>query len=66
MIVAIPVAAPDTKEVPDLLSAWARINIWDLSEVVKALRGAVGTCIESRARPVCSCSRSRCPLSGKK
>ena len=51
-------------EVPDLLSACARIDIWRLHGVAKALCGAVGTCIKSRGRPVCNCSR--CALLGKK
>ena len=54
---ASPVAAPDTREVPDLSSACARMDVWDLSEVAKALCGAVGTCIKSQGRPVGSCSR---------
>ena len=37
---ATPVAAPDTKVVPDLISVCARMNIWGLSEVANALCGA--------------------------
>ena len=67
-----PVAVPETREVPDLLSACARIDIWRLHGVAKALCGAacyykncaVGTCIKSQGRPVCNCSR--CALLGKK
>ena len=74
MIDASPVAAPDTREVLDLQSACARMDIWGLSEVAKALCGTVGTCIKSQGRPVCSCSRCTpgagggigCVLSGKK
>ena len=74
MIDASPVAAPDTTEVLDLQSACARMDIWGLSEVAKALCGAVGTCIKSQGRPVCSCSRCApgarggidCALLGKK
>ena len=74
MIDASPVAAPGSKGVPDLQSACARTDSWSLSEVAKALCGAVGTCIKSQGRPVCSCSRSApgaggridCALSGKK
>ena len=64
VIEASLVAAPDTKEFPDLQSACARMDIWDLSEVAKASGGAVDTCIKSQGRPDCSCSR--CALSGKK
>ena len=76
------VAAPDTKKVLDLQSACARIDIWRLHGVAKALCGAascfkncaVGTCIKSQGRPVCSCSRCAlgagggigCALSEKK
>ena len=74
VIDASPVAAPDTNEVLDLQSACARMDIWGLSEVAKALCGTVGTCIKSQGRPVCSCSRCTpgagggigCVLSGKK
>ena len=54
VIDASPVAATDNNEVPDLLSACARINIWRLHGVAKALCGAVGTCIKSRGKPVYS------------
>ena len=57
VIDASPVAAPDIREVLNLLSACARMDIWGLSEVAKALCGAVGTCIKSQGRSVCSCSR---------
>jgi hypothetical protein len=57
VIDASTVAAPDTKEVPDLQSACARMDMWGLSEVAKALCGAVGSCIKSQGRPVCSCFR---------
>ena len=40
VIDASSVAAPDTREVPYLLSACARMDIWGLNEVVKALFGA--------------------------
>ena len=74
MVDASPVAAPDTREVPDLLSACARMDIRDSSEVAKAFCGAVGICIKSQGRPICSCSRCAtdagggicCALSGKK
>ena len=74
VIDASPVAAPGSKGVPDLQSACARIDIWGLSEVAKALCGAVDTRIKCRGRPVCSCSRCAtdagggigCALSGKK
>jgi hypothetical protein len=74
VIDASPVAARDTKEGSDLLSACARIDTWDLSEVAKAVCSAVVTCIKSQGIPVCSCSRcvpgaggsSDCALSGKK
>jgi hypothetical protein len=71
-----------TKKIPDLLSACARMDIWGLSEVAKLACGAaccykncaVGTCIKSGGRPVCSCSRYApgagggigCAISGKK
>ena len=51
---ASPVAAPDTREVPALLSTCARMDIWGWSEVAIALCGAA--CTKSRGRPVCSCS----------
>ena len=57
VIDASSVAAPDIREVLDLQSAPAKIYTWDLSEVAKALRGAIDTCIKSQGRPVCSCSR---------
>ena len=65
VIEASPVAAPDTREVLDLQSACARMDMWGLSEVAKAAcstaccykKCAVGTCIKSQRRPVCSCSR---------
>ena len=63
VIDASPIAAP-SRGVPDLLSACARMDVWSLSGVAKALCGAVGTCIKSQGRPDCSCSR--CALSGKK
>ena len=71
MIDASPVAAPDTREVPDLSSVFAGMDIWCLSGVAKALSGAA--CIKSQ-RPVCSCSRCAlgagggigCALSRKK
>ena len=74
MIDASPIAAPDTREVPVRLSACARIDIWGLGAVAKELCAAVGTCIESQGRPVCSSSRCAsgvggsiaCALSGKK
>ena len=74
VIDASPVAAPDTREVLDLQSACARMDIWGSGEVAKALCGAVGTCTKSRGRLVCSCSRCSpgtgggigCALSGKK
>ena len=74
VIDASPVAAPDPREVPDLLSACARMDSWGLSDVAKALCGAVGNCLNSQGRPVCSCSRSApgtvggigCDLLGKK
>ena len=74
MIDASPVVAPDTREVSDLQSACPRMDIEGLNELVKALCGAVGTCIKSQGRPVCSCSRCAsgaggvigCALSGKK
>ena len=74
MIDASPVAAADTREVRDLQSACARTDIWGLSEVAKALCGAVGTCINSQGRPVCFCARCApgaggsiaCALSGKR
>ena len=54
VIDASPVAAP-SRGVPDLQSACARMDIWGLSVVAKALcgaagcnkNGAVGTCIKS-------------------
>ena len=69
-----PVAAPDTREVPDLQLACARMDMWGLSEAAKALCGAVVTCIKSQGRPVCNCYRCTpgtggrigCVLSGKK
>ena len=74
MIDASPVAAPDTREVPDLLSACARMYICGSSDVANAFCGAVGTCVKSQERPVCSCFRCApgagggivCALSGKK
>ena len=74
MIDASLVAAPDAREVLDLQSVCARMDTWDLSEVAKALCGAVSTCVKSQGRPVCRCSRSTagaggglgCALSGKK
>ena len=74
MIDASSVAAPDTREVLDLQAACTRIDIPGLSEVARALCGAVGTCIISQGIPVCSCSRCApdaggdigCALSGKK
>ena len=74
VIDAIPVAAPDTKEVPDLQWACARRDIRGLREVAKVLCGAVGTCIKSPGRPFCTCCRCvpgtggsiGCVLSGKK
>ena len=45
VIDASPAAAPDTREVPDLQSGCARMDIWDLSEVAKPLCGAVGPII---------------------
>ena len=57
MVDASPVAAPDTREVPDLSSACVRMNIGGLSEVAKALCGAVGSWIKYQGRPVCSRSR---------
>ena len=74
MIDASPVAAPDTREVLDPQSACARIDIWRLHGVAKALCGAVVNCIEYQGGPVCSCSRCApgagggidCALSGKK
>ena len=82
VIDASPVAAPDTRDVPDLQSACTSMDIWSWSEVAKALCGAagcyencgVGTCIKSQGRPVCSCSFRTpgaggsidCALSGKK
>ena len=64
VIDASTVAAP-SRGVPDILSACARMDIWGLSEVAKALCGAaccykncaVGTFIESQERLACSCSR---------
>ena len=49
----------------ELQSACARMDIWSLCEIGKALSGAaycykncaVGTCIKSQGRPVWSCSR---------
>lgn len=54
----------DRRQVPDLLSACARMDTWGLSEVAKAACGAacyykncaVGTCVKSGGRPVCTCS----------
>ena len=74
MIDASPVAAPKTRELPDLQSACARMDIWGLSELSKVVCGGVGTCIRSQERPVCSCSRCTpdagdgigCALLGKK
>ena len=74
MIDASPVAAPETKEIPDLSSACARMDTWGSSEVAKALCSAVAACFKSQGRPVCSCSRCApgagggigCALSGKK
>ena len=74
MIDASPVAASEIQVVLDLQSACARIDIWRLHGVAKALCGAVDTCIKSRGRPVWSCSRGvsgagggiGCALSGKK
>ena len=74
VIDASPAAALDTREVLYLQSACARMDIWGLSEVAKALCGTVGTCIKSQERLVCSCSRCApgagggidCALSGKK
>ena len=40
VIDASPVAAPDTREVLDLQSACARMDIWVWSELVKAFCGA--------------------------
>ena len=57
MIDASPVTAPGTREVSDLLSACARMDLWGWSEVTKAACRAVGTCIKSQRRPVYSCSR---------
>ena len=56
VIDAVPVTALDMRVVPDILSACARMGIWGLSEGAKALCGAVGICIKSQGRPVCSCS----------
>ena len=69
-----PVAAPDTREIPDLQSARTRMDIWCLSDVVKVVCDAVATCTKSQGRPVCSCSRRApgagggigCALAGKK
>jgi hypothetical protein len=74
VIDARPVAVPDTNEIPDLLSACARMDIRGFSEVAKALCDAVGTCIKSQERPVFGCSRCApvaeggvgCALSEKK
>ena len=44
MIDATLAGAP-SRGVPDLWTAYARMDIWGLSELVKALCGAVGTCI---------------------
>ena len=82
VIDAIPVVAPDTREVPDLSLACARMDIWDLREVAIALCGAVccysncaiGTCVKPQRRQVRSCSRCApgagggigCALSEKK
>ena len=62
MIDASPIAAP-SKGVPNIFSACVRMDMWGLSEVAKALCGAtfcyencaVGTCIKSQGRRVCSC-----------
>ena len=74
VIDASPVAAPDTREVPELLSACARMDSWGLNELGKLLCGAVVICVKSQGGPVCSCSRCApgagggigCALSGKK
>ena len=50
------------------------MDMWGLSEVAKALCGAVGICTNSQGRPVCFCSRCApgtgggigCALSEKK
>ena len=60
MIDARPVAVPDAREIVDLQSACAQMDIWGLSEVAKAVcgtvcrykNGAAGTCINSQGRPV--------------
>ena len=57
MLGASPVAAPDTREIPDLSQHAQEWIFGDLNEVAKALCGAVDTCIKSRGRPVWSCSR---------
>ena len=56
MIGARLVAASDTREFPYLQSACARMDTRDSREVLKALCGAVDTCINSQGRPVYSCS----------
>ena len=74
MVDASPAAAPEAKEISNLQSACERMDMWGLSEVTKALCGAVGTCIKSQGRSACSCSRCApgaggglgCALLGKK
>ena len=64
MIDATP-ATSRSGGVPDLQSVCARMDIWGLSEVAKALCSAaccyqnyaIGTCIKSQGRPIYSCSR---------
>ena len=65
VVIDASLAAVPSGGVPDLLSACPRIDIWGSSEVAKALCGAtcyykncaIGICIKSQGRPVCSCSR---------
>ena len=72
VIDASSVAAPNIREVSEFQSACARMDMWGLSEVAKALCGAA--CIESQGRLVCTCSHFApgtegnigCALSGKK
>ena len=68
-------AAPDTREVLDIQSACARMDMWGFREAVCCYKYCVvGNCVESQGRPICSGSRCApgagvgigCALSGMK